>query len=290
MFKDFYENVWKKTTPQEKKDVVKSTGKYFPENHSNKIKGIDDLAEAVVNNAIKKQNDIVSGKRKTTKDSYTTKNCEKCGDEFQCYRNVGRYCEECKKTAVREAQRKYNAKRAEKEKTTPRVIANAKKRAKSRGTTYEYELTKIVKGLDPLRAPNRHKKSGNRDNGYAIYTKVGKATLRERECASKRASNRGTEYLYELERILNGTEPIRSKVGNPNFSKHVVSAETVEVTTPEQREKLEEFEQKTAVDTEVNDAMVYLELMQKAISIVSAVKSTENIKECIDKVYDILNK
>lgn len=287
MFKDFYESMWKKTTPQEKKEVVKNAGTYFPANHSNKIKGIDELAEAVVNNAMKKQDDIVKNKR-TTAAAYTTKNCEKCGKEFQCYRNRGKYCKECAIDMQNLHNKKYAERKAMEKKITPRIHENALSRARKRGTSYEYELTKILKGYDPLRKPNKNAKinemtaeertAEHRRLNNIVETAVGRATRRERECASKRASRHKTSYLYELDRILTGVEPIRNDIGRkPNI---IIEEQTPGTQEERVEQALEEVETVHEFD--------YLGTLELAIEIVRGVKDEEDVKLAVDKVFETL--
>ena len=293
MFKDFYESMWKKTTPQEKKEVVKNTGKYFPQEHSNKIKGIDELAEAVVNNAMKKQDEIVNNK--TTAAAYTTKNCEKCGKEFQCYRNRGKYCKDCAKEMEDVRRKEYNERKNVKKKITPRIHENALSRARRRGTSYEYELTKILKGYDPLRKPNKNakintmtkkeRKAENRKLNNVIETAVGRATYRERACASNRAYRHNTSYLYELDRILTGAEPIHTDIDNSK-TKNIIKENAPE-TQPIQEEQVEQVEQ-TLEEVEVVHEFDYLGTLELAIEIVRGVKDEEDVKLAVDKVFETL--
>ena len=292
MFKDFYESMWKKTTPQEKKEVVKNTGKYFPQEHSNKIKGIDELAEAVVNNAMKKQDEIVNNK--ATAAAYTTKNCETCGKEFQCYRNRGRWCKDCIKERQLAQHREYAERKKMKNMITPRISKNAKARAKQRGTSYEYELTKILKGYDPLRKPNKDAKINTMEEvktmeyhkplDSTVEIAVNKATKRERSCANKRAERRNTSYLYELNRILTGVEPIRNGAGRPpkvNVEEPTQETQAMQATQEEQVEQaLEEVETINEFD--------YLGTLELAIEIVRGVKDEEDVKLAVDKVFETL--
>lgn len=287
--------MWKKTTPQEKKEVVKNTGKYFPQEHSNKIKGIDELAEAVVNNAMKKQDDIVKNKR-TTAAAYTTKNCEKCGKEFQCYRNRGKYCKECAKDMQNLCNKKYAERKAMEKKVTPRIHENALSRARKRGTSYEYELTKILKGYDPLRTPNKNAKINTmtfddkkkksckesatyRDKNKVIETAVGKASQQERAVASRRAYRNKTGYLYELDRILSGVEPIRAYTGSSK-PKTIVEEPTQPIQEEQVEQALEEVEAVHEFD--------YLGTLELAIEIVRGVKDEEDVKLAVDKVFETL--
>lgn len=287
MFKDFYEKniykkFYKKTTPEEKKEVVKNTGDWFPEEHENKIKGMDNVVANYSH---------IGAEKRPTKPGNTIKNCEVCGKEFECYRNVGKYCKECSLKKQKEYDAAYKSRKyAEKKEEEARIHNNALKRAKQRGTTYEYEVMKIKKGIDPLRAPNKKNKTDKerrersnelgkkyRRENKLVMTPVGEADLHTRECASKRASIRGTEYLDELKKIIDGTEPIRERCGNPNFKHATTVIETKDKVEPEPQEL-----QEPQVD--------YLEIMQKAIAIVKAVKATEDVKECVNSVYDILSK
>lgn len=286
MFKDFYEkNIYKKfynkTTPEEKKEVVKNTGDWFPEEHENKIKGMD--------NVVANYNHNGAEQHKVARIGYTIKNCEVCGKEFESYRNRAKYCKECapeKHLEVsRERKRKaYEEKRAEEK----RIRTNALKRARERGTTYEYELLKIEKGIDPLRAPNKKCKTDKerkehlnelgkkyRKENKLVMTPVGEADLRMRECASKRASIRGTEYLDELKKIIDGVEPIRTK--------NTTIIETAEPVQPQPQPQ-------TIESNPLDDELFYLEVLQKAVEIVRTVKGTDDVMKSVDAVYDTLKQ
>lgn len=283
MFKDFYEkNIYKKfynkTTPEEKKEVVKNTGDWFPEEHENKIKGMEDVVANYSHTGAEKR---------PTRVGYTIKNCAVCGKEFECYRNVGKYCKECSMKKQSEYSAKYKSKKyAEKKEEEERIRNNASKRAKLRGTTYEYELLKIKKGIDPLRAPNRksdkpkEKQERNtewqknyRKRNDVVMTPVGEADLRTRECASKRASIRGTEYLDELKKIIDGVEPIRTK------NRTII--ETAEPVQPQPQ---------TIESNPLDDELFHLEVLQKAVEIVRTVKGTDDVMKSVDAVYDTLKQ
>lgn len=219
MFKDFYKSAWKKTTPAEKKEVVKNTGDWFPEQHDNKIKGISDVAETYRENIMKRNNTSKHPKNKGN----VIADCARCGKEFESYRGVGKYCQDCSEKVQKEYKDNYNA-------------------------------TK---------------------KGKIVITPIGPADLRTRETASKRASNRGTAYLYELKRILDGTEPIRNHPGKPKAAKKQITKPVV----------IEEPKAEPIVETKEID---YLDTMEKAIRIVRAIKGTDNMKSCVDIVYEIL--
>ena len=109
MFKDFFEDgLFKKTTKEEKKDVVKNTGDWFPEKQDNKIKGMDKVVDKIVENAVEKQKDIVN-----CRPGYTIKHCRICGNKFESYRGRQIYCsEKCKKEGADESRAKYIAKKS----------------------------------------------------------------------------------------------------------------------------------------------------------------------------------
>lgn len=296
MFKDFYEkNIYKKfynkTTPEEKKEVVKNTGDWFPEEHENKIKGMD--------NVVANYNHNGAEQHKVARTGYTIKNCEVCGKEFESYRNRAKYCKECapeKHLEVsRERKRKtYEEKKAEEK----RIRKNASKRARERGTTYEYELLKIKNGIDPLRAHNKKSKTDKerkersaelgkkyRKENKLVMTPVGEADLRMRECASKRASIRGTEYLDELKKIIDGVEPIRWKRGNPSFTHKTSVVETKDRVEIEPQETPQTVVPETMRCIDEGDELNALEI---AIKIVRLVKGEQDVKLAVDTTYKIV--
>ena len=80
MFKDFYEKniykkFYKKTTPEEKKEVVNNTGDWFPEKHENKIKGMEDVI-ANYNHTGDEQPTNNTTERKEATSGYSQKDCE----------------------------------------------------------------------------------------------------------------------------------------------------------------------------------------------------------------------
>ena len=95
MFKDFYEKFnFKKTTPEEKKEVVNNTGDWFPEEHENKIKGIEKVGEESMNKVYR--------------------NCKECGKVFVPRHHNCRYCSaDCAKEAeLRQARNYYERKKS----------------------------------------------------------------------------------------------------------------------------------------------------------------------------------
>ena len=159
MFSDFYEKFnFKKTTPEEKKEVVKNTGKYFPENHSNKIKGMDELAEAVVNNAMKKQDEILS--MRPAKKGYMWKKCAICGETFESYRGTQKYCSaECLKKGNLKCQKEYQKRKKEKE-----AMANKYKRCPicDKAFVPNYTIQKYCCGKCAKEAENKRQREAYR--------------------------------------------------------------------------------------------------------------------------------
>lgn len=293
MFKDFFEDgLFKKTTKEEKKEVVKNTGDWFPEQHDNKIKGMDNVVANYSHNGAEQHKEARAG--------YTIKKCAVCGKEFESYRNVAKYCKECvheeNLKVARERKRKaYEEKKAEE----ARIRTNAYKRARERGTTYEYELLKIKKGIDPLRAPNRKCKDeaekkkrtkewqkNYRKNNNVVMTPVGEADLHMRECASKRASIRGTEYLDELKKIIDGVEPIRDRSGNPNFTHKTTVVETKVKAEP----KPQEPQVVLPKAMRVTDEAIELEALEIAINIVRRARAEEDVKLAVDATHKIIRE
>jgi uncharacterized protein with von Willebrand factor type A (vWA) domain len=225
---------------------------------------------------------------KATALAYTTKNCETCGKEFKCYRNRGRWCKDCLKERQLAQHRAYAERKKLKGKITPRIHENALTRARKRGTSYEYELTKILKGYDPLRKPNKNAKINtmeekktmeyNKPLDSSVENAINNATKRERSCANKRAAYRKTGYLYELNRILTGVEPIRTGAGRPQRD------DFEEPTQPVQEEPVEQEPEEVETIHESD----YLGTLELAIEIVRGVKDEEDVKLAVDKVFETL--
>lgn len=227
MFSDFYDKFnFKKTTPEEKKEVVNNTGKYFPEDHSNKIKGIDELANAVVDNAMKKQDEILS--IRPAKAGYMWKKCEVCGKVFESYRGIGKYCsDECIKKVNAKWQREHNKKKRDEE--------------------------------------EKNSMSGN----YKYCAECGKAFMPthklQKYCCgkcAKDAENRRQREAYKKQSLAGKTYYQRYK------SNAVVDEAIKEV------EEVKEFD--------------YLGTLEIAIEIVRGVKTEEDVKIAVDKVFETL--
>lgn len=243
MFSDFYEKFnFNKTTPEEKKEVVENTGKYFPNEHSNKIKGIDELAEAVVNNAMKTQNEILG--MRPAKEGYTWKKCKKCGKVFESCRNAQKYCsKECADIALKENQKRYEMKRIEMRKEESK---------------YKY-CAECGKAFVPSRKLRK----------YCC------------EKCAKDVMNRRQREAYRNKYSIN-----RANFNEPNEApenKPITHVETVEIVEPQNQPQPQP-------QHEEDSGMKYLALMQKALNIVSIVKSTSDVKKCINEVFDVLNK
>lgn len=269
MFSDFYEKFnFKKTTPEEKKEAVKNTGKYFPNEHSNKIKGIDELAGAVVDNAMKKQEEIVNCRR-----GYTLKYCKICGKKFESYRGVGVYCsEKCRKEGEAELRARYDAKRS--------------------GTVYIPKKSKEQEHKVGVGSGNANRKfvteeifykaKGLRSTGMTIAkvaAEMGYSTVFMQKVLR---NNTYEEFDLLRKREYERKKYNEGKIKEAPENKPITHVETAEVVEhqlqpqpqPQSQQELE---------------MKYLALMQKALSIVSIVKSTSDVKECINKVFDELN-
>lgn len=265
MFKDFFEDgLYKKTTKEEKKEVVNNTGDWFPEQQDNKIKGMDKVVDKIVENAVEKQNDIVN-----CRPGYTIKHCKMCGKKFESYRGVGTYCSaKCRAEGAEESKAKYMAKKSgfvyvpkktqkqeshvgmgrghgKKKYVTEEIFAKAK-RLRSTGMT-------IAQVASAMGYSTMFMQKVLKNNTYEEFN-----LLRKRE--------------YERRKYNEG------KLKEAPESKPITHVGTVEAIEPQPEPQPEK-----------NSDMDYLALMQKALSIMSIVKSTSDVKECINKVFDALN-
>lgn len=203
MFSDFYDKFnFKKTTPEEKKEVVKNTGEYFPENHSNKIKGMDELAEAVVNNAMKKQDEILSVH--PAKKGYMWKKCEKCGKVFESYRNTQKYCsKECLAIAEKESRDRYELKKKKERESKYKYCAECDK-----AFLPTHKLQKYCCGACAKKAENRRQREAYKKQSLAGETyyqrhksnaAVDKASVAVEEAAKEVEEVKEFDYLGTLE-------------------------------------------------------------------------------------------
>lgn len=203
MFSDFYDKFnFKKTTPEEKKEVVKNTGEYFPENHSNKIKGMDELAEAVVNNAMKKQDEILS--TRPAKKGYMWKKCEKCGKVFESYRNTQKYCsKECSAIADKESRDRYELKRKKERESKYKYCVECDK-----AFLPTHRLQKYCCGACAKKAENRRQREAYKKQSLAGETyyqrhksnaAVGEANVAVKEAIKEVEEVKEFDYLGTLE-------------------------------------------------------------------------------------------
>ena len=240
MFSDFYEKFnFKKTTPEEKQDVVKNTGEWFPEQHDNKIKGMDKVVNSVIDATNKKEIDGRSRK------GFYWRNCDICGKVFESYRKQGRYCsEDCRKEGWKICKKRYDDK-VKLSKTQP--VTFRKVNTKGRAIRFDEAMFNKVRHMKEAGIPGIEIAKRNGFNVNIIYQASGCKDYNE-FCKKYRGHSRACEG-----RVVEVPE------SNPIV---------VETTTP--------------VD--------YFEVLHNAIDIVRVVKNTDDIKECVDKVYAILNK
>lgn len=212
MFSDFYEKniykkFYKKTTPEEKKEVVNNIGEYFPENHSNKIKGMDELAEAVVNNAMKKQDEILS--IRPAKAGYMWKKCAICGEAFESYRGIGKYCsEKCTKKANAKLKREhYKKKNVEEEKkginSNYKYCAECGKTFMPTHKLQKYCCGKCAKDAENRRQREAYKKQSLAGETYYQRNKsnaaIGRANVAVEEAIKEVEEVKEFDYLGTLE-------------------------------------------------------------------------------------------
>lgn len=272
MFSDFYEKFnFKKTTPEEKKEVVENTGKYFPEDHSNKIKGMDELAKAVVNNAMKKQDEIVN-----RKPGYVLKHCKICGKEFESYRGVGVYCSgKCRKEGIDEAKARYDAKRTNTVYIPNKTQWQKHKAGVDRGyTSKKFVNEEVFNKAKKLRSTGMTIAEVAAEMGYSMMFMqkvLRNSTYEEFDLMRKREQERRKRNFKKLKEAPE--------------NKPITHVETVEVIEPQPQPQPQAQSQ-----TKESLEMKYLALMQKTLSIIAVVKSTSDVKECINKVFDALNE
>lgn len=283
MFKDFFEDgLFKKTTKEEKKNVVKNTGDWFPEQQDNKIKGMDKVVDKIVENAVEKQKDIVN-----CRPGYTIKRCRICGNKFESYRGRQIYCsEKCKKEGADESRAKYLAK-----KSGFVYIPKNEKKQEDKPKTEKHNTNKkfITEELF-----NRAKEL--RSTGMTIAqvaTEMGYSMVYMQKVLSK-----DTYEDFELQRKIDyqNKKNRERKLKEAPEGKPITHVETVEEINTEAESELEsEPKSETRQEPQMHQQnkedsdMKYIALMQKALNIVSIVKSTSDVKECINKVFDELN-
>lgn len=281
MFKDFFEDgLFKKTTKEEKKNVVKNTGDWFPEQQDNRIKGMDKVVDKIVENAVEKQKDIVN-----CRPGYTIKHCKMCGKKFESYRGRTIYCsEKCKKEGADESRAKYLAKKS--------GFVYIPKNVQKQENKPKAEKCKTNKKFITEELFNKAKKL--RSTGMTIAqvaTEMGYSMVYMQKVLSK-----DTYEDFELQRKIDyqNRKYKERKLKEAPEGKPITHVETVEEinTEPEQEPGLKpesEPQPQTQTQHEEDSDMKYIALMQKALNIVSIVKSTSDVKECINKVFDELN-
>lgn len=279
MFKDFFEDgLFKKTTKEEKKDVVKNVGNWFPEQQDNKIKGMDKVVDKIVENAVEKQKDIVN-----CRPGYTIKHCKICGKKFESYRGRQIYCsEKCKKEGADESRARYVAKKS--------GFVYIPKNVQKQEDKPKAEKCKTNKKFITEELFNKAKEL--RSTGMTIAqvaTEMGYSMVYMQKVLSK-----DTYEDLELQRKIDyqNRKHKERKLKEAPKDKPITHVETVEEinTDPEPKPELEpQKEPEQQPEHEEDPDMKYIALMQKALNIVSIVKSTSDVKECINKVFDELN-
>lgn len=277
MFKDFFEEgLFKKTTKEEKKDVVKNTGDWFPEQQDNKIKGMDKVVDKIVENAVEKQKDIVN-----CRPGYTIKHCRICGNKFESYRGRQIYCsEKCKKEGADESRAKYIAKKSgfvyipknvQKQEDKPKV-----EKCK---TNKKFITEELFNKAKELRSTGMTIAKVAEEMGYSMVY-------------MQKVLSKDTYEDLELQRKIDcqNRKHKERKLKEAPECKPITHVETVEeVNTETKSEPKLEPQPEPQTQHEEDSDMKYIALMQKALNIVSIVKSTSDVKECINKVFDELN-
>lgn len=277
MFKDFFEDgLFKKTTKEEKKEVVKNTGDWFPEQQDNKIKGMDKVVDKIVENAVEKQKDIVN-----CRPGYTIKHCRICGNKFESYRGRQIYCsEKCKKEGADESRAKYIAKKSgfvyipknvQKQEDKPKV--------EKHNTNKKFITEELFNKAKELRSTGMTIAQVAEEMGYSMVY-------------MQKVLSKDTYEDLELQRKIDyqNRKNKERKLKEAPEGKPITHVETVEEinTELESEPELQPQPQPQPQHEEDSD-MKYIALMQKALNIVSIVKSTSDVKECINKVFDELN-
>lgn len=276
MFKDFFEDgLFKKTTKEGKKDVVKNTGDWFPEQQDNKIKGMDKVVDKIVENAVEKQKDIVN-----CKPGYTIKRCRICGNKFESYRGRQIYCsEKCKKEGADESRARYVAK-----KSGFVYIPKNMQKQENKSKTNKLKTNKLKTNKKFITEELFNKAKELRSTGMTIAqvaTEMGYSMVYMQKVLSK-----DTYEDLEFQRKIDyqNRRHKERKLKEAPKGKPITHVETVEEINTEPEPQPEPRPQH-----EEDSDMKYIALMQKALNIVSIVKSTSDVKECINKVFDELN-
>ena len=277
MFKDFVEDgLFKKTTKEEKKNVVKNTGEWFPEQQDNKIKGMDKVVDKIVENAVEKQKDIVN-----CRPGYEIKHCRICGNKFESYRGRQIYCsEKCKKEGADESRAKYIAKKSGFVYIPKNVQKQENKpKAEKHNTNKKFITEELFNKAKELRSTGMTIAQVAEEMGYSMVY-------------MQKVLSKNTYEDLELQRKIDyqNRKHKERKLKEAPEGKPITHVETVEeVNTETKSEPKLEPQPEPQPQHEEDSDMKYIALMQKALNIVSIVKSTSDVKECINKVFDELN-
>ena len=277
MFKDFFEEgLFRKTTKEEKKDVVNNTGDWFPEKQDNKIKGMDKVVDKIVENAVEKQKDIMN-----CRPGYTIKYCRICGNKFESYRGRQIYCsEKCKKEGADESRAKYIAKKSGFVYIPKNVQKQENKpKAEKHNTNKKFITEELFNKAKELRSTGMTIAQVAEEMGYSMVY-------------MQKVLSKDTYKDLELQRKIDyqNRKHKERKLKEAPEGKPITHVETVEEINAELESEPELQPQPQPQPQHEEDSdMKYIALMQKALNIVSIVKSTSDVKECINKVFDELN-
>ena len=277
MFKDFFEEgLFKKTTKEEKKDVVNNTGDWFPEQQDNRIKGMDKVVDKIVENAVEKQKDIVN-----CRPGYEIKRCRICGNKFESYRGRQIYCsEKCKKEGAEESRAKYIAKKSGFVYIPKNVQKQENKpKAEKHNTNKKFITEELFNKAKKLRSTGMTIAQVAEEMGYSMVY-------------MQKVLSKDTYEDLELQRKIDyqNRKNKERKLKEAPECKPITHVETVEeINTELESEPQPQPQQQPQPQHEEDSDMKYIALMQKALNIVSIVKSTSDVKECINKVFDELN-
>lgn len=184
MFSDFYEKgLFKKTTKEEKKEVVENTGDWFPEEHENKINGLEKTKERVIHSNMK------------------YKNCAECGKVFTPSNNRAKYC--CKQCANNADNRKQRERYAKNKADTP------SKKVKSAGRIPRF-LEAEFNEVKRLRKQGMYAKEIGAKLGFnekIIHQAIGCVTY-EGFCNRYRANTKNDSFALERKRLGGEDVPV----------------------------------------------------------------------------------
>ena len=277
MIKDFFEEgLFKKTTKEEKKEVVKNTGDWFPEQQDNKIKGMDKVVNKIVENAVEKQKDIVN-----CRPGYEIKHCRICRKKFESYRGRQIYCsEKCRKEGADESRAKYIAKKSGFVYIPKNVQKQEdKSKVEKHNTNKKFITEELFNKAKKLRSTGMTIAQVAEEMGYSMVY-------------MQKVLSKDTYEDLELQRKIDyqNRKHKERKLKEAPEGKPITHVETVEeVNTETKPEPKLEPQPEPQPQHEEDSDMKYIALMQKALNIVSIVKSTSDVKECINKVFDELN-